>query len=673
MKQIITALLLIVSFFAGAQTTAPDIEAMKKMTPAQLEAYKQKLMKQASMQAKAVSNQYNLKVNEVALPDFEVQMPPKDLKRLALLPVQPPTLIQLSDGLRQAKKDLQTAVPAAFVHEVAEITKVQTPAQQQSSSIAAFYGDKPAHALLISMNSALQNMNEATGLNNLAALFNMVKLEQKAVPILMNLLAKDPTNSILLNNMGQAYLGLGDLTVAEGFLTRCLMEDELHPEANHSMGMLKLFKKESEAAMKYFEKELEVSYRASTLALYKKNGGKIDLYNLRKKRKDIPEKNFFEEINLGQFVIPAFPSKFEDSKKIREETKEFGLSVHDEMMFWMNTATELTMSYKLEDGEKHHGFYHELVNVMLEDLEGLFPPENLSLFSTEDTETLAYMLSLYNTKMKAIEEKLPPSPDMGVPGSLEAWNKIVCALKAPVMNAFMVDYNSFVSNRIAAVQPRWKHYINSLVSIVSLDPSDANKIGVYRAVQAYFSFVTFAWGSGIFLDPPEECEVKTELTVEEAEALLKSSRDPNINCPSYLNLDLDLQLAKVKFDCSKYGLEIGQGLMASYEKEFKTGKSTIAAGVGVKAKFLHLGKASAKQMLYLTFDDDNKFSDFGLKGSAGAGVGLEAEALMIDKIGKISTTLAGVEGGYTAGISSGLNASVKGTGIFSDIKWQTVK
>ena len=236
--------------------------------------------------------------------------------------------------------------------------------------------------MLISMTSALQNLQEVSGLNNLAAMLNMVKLEHKAVPILMNLLAKDPSNSIFLNNMGQAYLGMGDLFNAEGFLKRCLEEDELHPEANHSMGMLKLFKKESEAAMKYFEKELEVAYRASTLALIKKNGGKIDLYSLRKKRKDIPEKNFFEEINLSQFVIPAFPTKFEDSKKAREETKEFGLSVYDEMMFWMNTATELTMSYKKEDGEKHHGFYHELVKVMLEDLEGLFPPENLSLFST---------------------------------------------------------------------------------------------------------------------------------------------------------------------------------------------------------------------------------------------------------------------------------------------------
>ncbi len=147
MKRFLSFIIFAASFATGAQTITPDIEAMKKMTPAQLEVYKQKLLKQASMQAKAVSNQYNLKINEVALPDFKVQMPPKDFKRLALLPVQPPTLIQLADGLSQAKKDLQAAVPTAIVEEVKQITEVQSPAQQQSSSIATFYGDKPAHAL----------------------------------------------------------------------------------------------------------------------------------------------------------------------------------------------------------------------------------------------------------------------------------------------------------------------------------------------------------------------------------------------------------------------------------------------------------------------------------------------------------------------------------------------
>lgn len=60
------------------------------MSPAELEAYKQKILKQSSMQAKQIAAQSNIKLDEMLLPDFEVKMPPKDMKRLALIPKQPP-------------------------------------------------------------------------------------------------------------------------------------------------------------------------------------------------------------------------------------------------------------------------------------------------------------------------------------------------------------------------------------------------------------------------------------------------------------------------------------------------------------------------------------------------------------------------------------------------------
>ena len=127
--------------------------------------------------------------------------------------------------------------------EVKAITSKETPAQQQSSSIAEFYSDNPVQALLISMNAALQNTAQMTGWNNLAALYNMSGLEHKAIPVLMNQLQIEPGNSMLLNNMGQAYLGLGDISKAENYLTQCLAVDPLHPEANRSMGMIKNFSK----------------------------------------------------------------------------------------------------------------------------------------------------------------------------------------------------------------------------------------------------------------------------------------------------------------------------------------------------------------------------------------------------------------------------------------------
>ena len=153
------------------------------------------MLKQASTKAKELAAQNDFKINEMLLPDFELKLPVKDIKRLSLIPSQPPTMAQLTQALTKSKQQLESVTPKAVLDEVKAITSKETPAQEQSSSIAEFYGDKPVQALLISMNSALQNPSQMTGWNNLAALYNMSGLEHKAVPVLMNQLQIDPNNS----------------------------------------------------------------------------------------------------------------------------------------------------------------------------------------------------------------------------------------------------------------------------------------------------------------------------------------------------------------------------------------------------------------------------------------------------------------------------------------------
>lgn len=675
MKYAILSLLLIISFCANAQKktqapSLPDAAALQRLTPAQLEAYYKKLLQQNNQQAKNSGSEYNLKVNEILLPDFKLQPPPKDIKKLSLIPKQPPTRAQLADGLRESKKQLESVTPKVVLEDVKKLEAAQTPAEQQGSSLAAFYADRPPQALLLSMNSALQNMNEETGLNNLAAIFNMVKLEHKAVPILMNLLAVDPTNSTVLNNMGQAYMGMGDLYNAEDFFKRCLLEDEMHPEANHSMGLLKFFKKEYDEGAKYFEKELQVAYRKSTLALLKQQGKSINLYQLRNSTRNLPQRDYFEEINLSKFALPDFPMKCSDSRKIQLRNQYFYQSLEEEMMFWDNAVSEVDHEKREDPGHYRLGIYSDLVSVMLQDLHGLFPSQNREIF---DKPTLALIKELeqdYSKRMAAIQ--CPPPPPFSEFSVERAYTKKCCDLKEPIIDAYMKDYNSLIATRVSVVLPRWKHYLNGLISVASLAPNAGNKALVYGKVADYMGFLMIAWTNVKFIEPPSECNVK--MTSEEAEALIKSSRDMDLNCPDWLNLEIDLKAAKLKADCSKYSVEVGKGLQASYEKDFKTGKSTLSAGVGIKGSFWHLGKASAKQMAYVSFDDNNEFSDFGLKGQAGASLGLDNESVKVADIGKISTVIAGVDGSYTLGMNSGFTGAVKGKGILSEyIKLETPK
>ena len=648
----------------SAATAMPDINKLMKMSPAEIEAYKQRMLKQASEDAKGLAAANNIKINEMVLPDFELKLPVKDIKRLSLLPVQPPTIIQLADAVRQSKQQLESVTPKAVLDEVKAITANQTPAQQQSSSIAEFYSDNPVQALLIAMQSALQNTAAPTAWNNLAALYNMSGLEHKAIPVLMRGLADDPGNSMLLNNMGQAFLGLGDIEQATSYLQQCLAQDPLNPEANRSMGMISYFNREYAKATKYFEQELEVAHRRSTLALMKQQGIKINLYQIRKKRTGIPHKDFFEEIGFSKFRLPALPKNAEEATTWRDENASYLKSLVSEFNFWSSNG-QVTEDILKAEGKQRPYLYSDLEMILTGELGDEFIPL-LGLLTDQESNELQHTIEDYYAALA--EAKCPPVPN--VPGGgaelMAAYQKKCCDLHKPIVDAYVSKRNSFIRARFDIVNTRWKNYINGMIANVQLNPTAGNKKMVYSTIAEYFGFLLNTINTYACFEPvPGECYYSA-MTSEQSENLITAIHQIDFNCPAWLNLELDVQVAKIKADCSKYAIEAGALLRAGYEHNFKTGTSTISAGAGVKAKFFAgAGGADIKQMVYVSFDNNNEFSDFGLKGTASVKIG-DNPFDIADGIYKVGGVVAGVEGGYTLGINSGFNSSVKGKGIIAD-------
>jgi tetratricopeptide (TPR) repeat protein len=637
-----------------------EIEKLKKMSPAELEAYKQKMLNQYSQQAKDISQQANFKLNDMDLPDFKVQMPPKDLKRLSLIPKQPPTLVQLSDMLRTTKKQIETAAKPQVVSEVKKAAESLKPEELSDAAVGTFYADKPEQSVLLGIEAALKNAGDQTAWNNLAAIMNMTGLEHKAIPILMNQLQSDPNNSMLLNNMGQGYLGLGEMGMAEMFLKQCLQNDPLNPEANRSMGMIKFFYEQYDEGMKYFEKELEVAYRRSTLALLRSKNKAVNIYKLRKKR-NVPNADFFGNLNLGKFKVPALPENTDQTAEARIAGQAWGQSVMEEMLYWNNKAPLSDEEIKA-DGQRVPGLYSEYVKALLDDLSAVYTPEELYIFNDLDLNHIRQLLEEYQTKLMAVN--CPRAPAGSTFNEQAAYDKKCCDMKKRIMDAFVAEYNGFVTRRANRVLGTWREYINDLINIVSLDPSAANKILVYRNLQQYCTVLTTCFG-GQFIDPPSECY--SGLTDAQADSLIASSRSLDLSCPKWLNVEIDVKVGKIKADCDKYALEVGKLWQASYEHNFRTGTTTLAAGVGAKAKFFaNTGGADIKAMIYVSFDKNNEFSDVGLMGKASVKIG-DTPFSLAGGNGSAGGTLGGTEGLIKLGLSSGLSSGVKGTGALAEV------
>ncbi|NCU03205.1 MAG: hypothetical protein GXC73_04390 [Chitinophagaceae bacterium] len=641
--------------------TMPDVNKMMKMSPAELEAYKKEMQKKYSVQAKEIAQQANFKLDEMTLPDFKVQLPTKDVKRLSLLPTQPPTLIQLSDMLRTTKQQIEAVVKPTVIQEVKKIVTGQTAEALQQSAIGEFYADRPEQSLLIAIEAALKDVNDQTGWNNVAAIMNMTGLQHKAIPILMNQLQSDPNNSMLLNNMGQAYLGLGDIGLAELFLKQCLQHDPLNPEANRSMGMIKFFYEQYEEGMNYFEKELEVAYRRSTMALMRGKDKAFNIYQLRKKR-NIPKRDFFGELSFQNFKVPALPETTDETADAKIKGESFNQSVTEEMMYW-NSRAQLSPEEIKRDGEQMPSIYADYVEALLKDLHAVYTSEELLLFNELDINHIRLMLDNYHAKLMAVQ--CPSAPAGATHGEYEAYIKKCCDIKKPIMDAFVAEYNAFVTKRGKRALGIWKEYLNDLINIVSLDPSAGNRIMVYRSLQQYFVVVAQCWGSGQFLDPPMECSVV--LSTAEADSIIASSRNLDLSCPQWLNIEIDVKVAKLKADCNKYAIEAGKFWQAGYEHNFRTGTTTLSAGVGVKAKFFaNTGGADLKAMVYVSFDNNNEFSDVGIMGKASVKIG-DTPFVLAGGNGSAGGTLGGTEGVVKYGLDSGFTSGVKGTGALAEV------
>ncbi len=586
--------------------TKAQMEKMAKMSPAELEKYQEAAIKYQEDKAKQLAKAANISLDESLLPSTAIQPPVKDVKRLSLIPAIPPSRVELAKQMTAMAEGLTKLSSKEEIQNVETYVASHTAKEINGAAIGSWYQDKHQAALLLAVKSAIKQPEDITNLNNIAALFNMAGLQHRAIPILQHCLAQKPNNSMLLNNIGQAYLGLGDLTTASQHLTRCLSIDAINPEANRSMAMISLYKNEYEKAAQYFAKEFEMTQRRSSMAQLVKSGNrdKIDMAALYKKRmqRQGSNKDFFEEIALSKFQLPEFPTTTEATAAMLPKHKAYQKSASNELLFWFQMGS----SVKEDNRHKNVGIYFDLVEELLQDLFKTYEPL-IQLFREEDLTILREMHDEYAKQQLEYKEPWHENPTIRA--------KMICDQKKPILDRYMAKRNAFIATRFAIVNPRWKEFINAIINIVQLDPTPANQGKVAHWVSQYFHFIGFASSSGEFLYPPSSCMIK--ITDAEMAALLQANHDFKLECPEWLKLEIPVKVAKLKLDCSEFSIEANAYdlLEIGIKKEFKTGSSTLWVGAGVDAEFAKYGKVEMKGEMYVVWDQNNQFSDVGLRGS----------------------------------------------------------
>ena len=140
LKQISLFLIGLITTVGVRAQQPPDYEQIKKMTPAQLEVYKQKVIKEATEKALSMADKNNLSIPASQLPGATIKPPVKDVQRLNLLPVQPPTRAALVNSLQQSAQQIQKGIPAPKIQEIQQAVTTLSVEAINEKAIMSFYG-----------------------------------------------------------------------------------------------------------------------------------------------------------------------------------------------------------------------------------------------------------------------------------------------------------------------------------------------------------------------------------------------------------------------------------------------------------------------------------------------------------------------------------------------------
>ena len=670
MKNIFAVIILLGSFYNHlvAQPTQAEIDKAMKQAQEQMKKYGNDSLLNSSMKGmqeqqkqitdamknQPIKNSAATKGSLYALEPGAAEnvdnwkFPAKNTALLSSLPKKIFTKTELISFLSDIYLQLSKKLPPGISTSVKAIAaKCNNDGNQMAdAAVKGWYTDYREEGLLLMVKAAATSTNDGLILNNCAAILNMSGIEQKAIPILKYVLQSYPDNAMLLNNLGQAYAGLGETDTAMVYLGRCIKIDPVNPEANNTAGQIEASKGNKGKAVEYFKQSIKGAYSKPTELKMKRLKSDEKIAPLVKPRIKIPE--YFNEF---KYQFPQQCVSVDQAATAKAEFEAFRKTLMTQEQSYGARLQELeqTIGTKYQKGELNKARilrktefiaqpYYSFCVRMAGEVEDDFKKDLANLSNIVDKNFVRDQAALqqqYEKELKVINDK--------------EWETSESRCKAlnGLANQYLPQFAAITEELQKKHMLVFRTWFDQLVywNYLTLEPTG----DIYFRIQYYTTIIYYlnTLGSVGFTKIIEPCDF------EPIVANCDSAKLKEIDCP--INIEIPFVVGKFELNCKTFTLQAGEGVVFGYEKDFTTRKSTLDVGIGLKleleAKFgpVHAGvSGSAGETLFITFDGNNRISDGGLKYDAKASGGVEANL----GAKKETYTLEGGVG-YKVGINSG--------------------
>ncbi|HEX7847087.1 MAG TPA: hypothetical protein VF476_14900 [Chitinophagaceae bacterium] len=566
----------------------------------------------------------------------------------------------------------------------------KTSGEAANMAMALWLKAKPELALYVLGKICAMDAGNTDNLSNYAAMLSMQGAQHLAIPILNNLNARYPKNSTLLNNLGQAWFGLGEIGKAEKYLDSAIRIYAYHPQANMTKSLIEESKGNKQQAVEAVKRSIAKAFSSEKETRLNKLGYKLKTGDVGWNRR-MPQ----DPLGLEKFKWPEYPMNLEESEKLEAEWDAFKqtcqaeISTLEPLMKSLEKeaeqSNELRTKQLMQASQRRMMFdplprfaYKAMakLNYLVDDKDGHISfsyQKKLETISNSQVEETKFNDRLSN-QLKVLDEKYKDQFGEGKPNPFDA----ACADDTKAKNSYLSSSNSLMRDAFNDFLGFMRRKINNEVYYYQYTMWPENfELAKVLAKISWLNLIKSQYPK--FKDKSIWCNASQD---EENNKPFKLAKFDDVACQ--YNDTLDLMIVAFYNNCSRMTSKLNLKFVeyTRYDDfERAEGDTYISSSLKIsveqgfdKLKFekgpLKLeGKVGASVELEM---DREGIKDIilGVEAKAGAGVNLADEEL--EKSGSIAgkdvidTTIeVGVEGRVS--LISG-HGGVSGTGKLEGIK-----
>ena len=620
-----------------AQPTKAEIEKMMKEAKAEIEKMKKdpemkelmKNMPDMDSMMKNTKGKMPAGTKSGGSGTDAFSLPERNTKLLNALPIRTFNKAELVSYLHNLNTKLTELIRSNYGKDVTNISGAA--ATKTGTGAGLWINGEPEKSVLVALKGAELKPDNITLLNNLGGILNSCGLAVNAIPILEYVLVKVPDNNLALNNLGQAYLNLGEDKKAEQYFLRCVRSYDNYPDANLALSYIYNSRGNKPAAIKYAENSLRGAYS-------------VKAYNMLLKLKHVPKMmeyikhRYKSPDNFNYHKYPILPQSRTESELILlapqyEAYQKVLAAVLEKYRLLLEGAKESYEKSAMEDATKAMKAWKDPAGPF-----GSFAGSIAVAIHYEHTDKFM-QFKKYEVNYKAEREKLRNSYEAEVKAA-----NYDCTKRNALSNSYLPLLADLAEAYKVETINLYKNYFSDFYywsSIAAVNEQGA-RIEFYQTVWRFINILKgLNTNKTYFIYPCNEFK-------EDSAKVKKSEVEAQPDCfLGPVKVVIPLGVLKLELSCETYKLEAGAGFIGKIEYDRMKGETTLAFGVGASLPAVFYKKAGAefgieaeaKSQLYITFDktgptDLGVLWEYGMKGVAAYGeakveVGLEEEAVTV--------------------------------------------